>query len=354
MANSSSSSDSNLEIPTNDLPDLEKLSDKVNNGLMLDRDGYLKHSTDRAVTKTFVKCFEHCGLMKYFTHDYKMVHQLDSTEFFVNARMNGKKIYSRVNGIDIVIIYELKFSFKKKVLNPKFEWATDILSRIVENRVAVSDDVIVEEFSMLGAILTNYNVDWSMVIYNSLRLFTKKAMDYKTKMLINIVGTKPHAPKGKGATLTKKKVTEEDFSSNLPLEKVTKKANAKRKLEVVEESMPKKAPRIVREVSGNITETTEDSEATLDDPTTQQVKDYAQLAQQMADDTRKLWTIFIPIATSIDEINQTYLRKVAKREEDKESVDVLNSSFARKATESSSAGDQMAEILSNSPTTERM
>lgn len=46
--------------------------------------------------------------------------------------------------------------------------------------------------------------------------------------------------------------------------------------------------RIVREVSGNITETTEDSEATLDDPTTQQVKDDAQLAQQMADDTRKL------------------------------------------------------------------
>lgn len=217
MANSSSSSDSNPEIPTNDLPDLEKLSDKVNNGLMLDKDGYLKHSTDRAVTKTFVKCFEHCGLMKYFTHDYKMVHQLDSTEFFVNARMNGKKIYSRVNGIDIVIIYgdiralfdfsmkegtqldcfghafnqedlwkelkgdqalvELKFSFKKKVLNPKFEWAIDILSRIVENRVAVSDDVIVEEFSMLGAVLTNYNVDWSMVIYNSLRLFTKKAMD---------------------------------------------------------------------------------------------------------------------------------------------------------------------------------
>nr|GMD93404.1 oxysterol-binding protein homolog 1-like [Ipomoea batatas]GME08049.1 oxysterol-binding protein homolog 1-like [Ipomoea batatas] len=223
MANSSSSSDSNPEIPTNDLPDLEKLSDKVNNGLMLDKDGYLKHSTDRAVTKTFVKCFEHCGLMKYFTHDYKMVHQLDSTEFFVNARMNGKKIYSRVNGIDIVIIYELKFSFKKKVLNPKFEWAIDILSRIVENRVAVSDDVIVEEFSMLGAVLTNYNVDWSMVIYNSLR-------------------TKPHAPKGKGATLAKKKVTEEDFSSNLPLVKVTKKANAKRKLEVVEESMPKNAP----------------------------------------------------------------------------------------------------------------
>nr|GMD50429.1 uncharacterized protein LOC109167327 [Ipomoea batatas] len=340
MANSSSSSDSNPEIPTNDLPDLKKLSDKVNNGLMLDRDGYLKHSTDRAVTKTFVKCFEHLWSDEELKGDQALV--------------------------------ELKFSFKKKVLNPKFEWATDILSQIVENRVAVFDDVIVEEFSMLGAVLTNYNVDWSMVIYNSLR-------------------TKPHAPKGKGATLTKKKVIEEDFSSNLPLEKVTKKANAKRKLEVVEESMPKKAPRfprhqnqrkskkkaiemspvegehvrtaeprevlasparvveltvqedvetiflgeddreeetsrgvdvsvvirIVREVSGNITETTEDSEATLDDPTTQQVKDDAQLAQQMADDTRKLWIISIPIATSIDEINQTYLRKVAEREEDK-------------------------------------
>lgn len=30
-----------------------------------------------------------------------------------------------------------------------------------------------------------------------------------------------------------------------------------------------------------------------------------------------LGTISIPIATSIDEINQTYLRKVAEREEDK-------------------------------------
>nr|GMD83484.1 hypothetical protein Iba_chr14aCG5550 [Ipomoea batatas] len=128
---------------------------------------------------------------------------------------------------------------------------------------------------------------------------------------------KPHALKGKGATPSKKKATKEKSSSNFPLAKVAKKA--KRKLEwwkivklrklpkpprvpkskvtvrallipqepalaadVEGENLTKVVSKIAKEVGGNVVEITEDSEATLYDPTAQQIRVDAQLAQQMA------------------------------------------------------------------------
>lgn len=48
------------------------------------------------------------------------------------------------------------------------------------------------------------------------------------------------------------------------------------------ENLTKVVSKIAKEVGGNVVEITEDSEATLYDPTTQQIRVDAQLAQQMA------------------------------------------------------------------------
>nr|GME10418.1 hypothetical protein Iba_scaffold10073CG0330 [Ipomoea batatas] len=62
---------------------------------------------------------------------------------------------------------------------------------------------------------------------------------------INTTPKKPHEPKGKSATPTKnEKATTEENSSNLPRGEVVKMAKAKRKLEVVEESQPKKTSKV--------------------------------------------------------------------------------------------------------------
>nr|GMC51158.1 uncharacterized protein LOC109167327 [Ipomoea batatas] len=282
--------------------------------------------------------------MKYLIYHYKTVHRLDSTEFFVNARLKGDEIISKVDGTDVIIVHgdisvlfdfpvkegalpncfghdfnqedlwkevnggqasvELKLTLKKMVLQPENERAIDILSRIVENRS--------KGVKLRDGVATHHNA-------------------YLLRM-------KPHALKGKGATPTKKKATKEKSSSNFPLAEIAKKA--KRKLEwwkivnlrklrkppqvepttqeevettvwaaiekevatsqgvhisvtvrallipqepalaadVEGENLTKVVSKIAKEVGGNVVEITEDSEATLYDPTAQQIRVDAQLA----------------------------------------------------------------------------
>nr|GME03601.1 hypothetical protein Iba_scaffold970CG0070 [Ipomoea batatas] len=59
-----------------------------------------------------------------------------------------------------------------------------------------------------------------------------------------LLQTKPHPPKGKGASPTKKKSTEEESSFNLPLAEVVKKSKAKKKLAIEEEEQSNKTPKI--------------------------------------------------------------------------------------------------------------
>nr|GLL21750.1 uncharacterized protein LOC109167327 [Ipomoea trifida] len=148
------------------------------NGSMLDRDGLLNHSIDPETTKKILKYLEEVGLMKYVCHDYKTGHPLDETDFFANTRLKDKKgeIHSIVSGTEIVIVHgdiralfdflvwegehpdcsghaynqedlwkevkgyeapeELKISFEKKTLKLEFERMVEILSKIVENRMA--------------------------------------------------------------------------------------------------------------------------------------------------------------------------------------------------------------------------
>lgn len=94
---------------------------------------------------------------------------------------NQEDLWKEVNGGQASV--ELKLTLKKMVLQPENERAIDILSRIVENRVVGTYDITAEKFSMVSAILNNYNVDWLMVIFNFLRQFIEKVVDKKTKNL---------------------------------------------------------------------------------------------------------------------------------------------------------------------------
>nr|GMD22323.1 uncharacterized protein LOC109167327 [Ipomoea batatas] len=70
---------------------------------------------------------------------------------------NKEQLWNEVKGEQALEV--LKFSFKKKMLKPKFERAVDILSRIVENKVTCTNDVSEEKFTMLSALLNNYLVN---------------------------------------------------------------------------------------------------------------------------------------------------------------------------------------------------
>nr|GLL40104.1 uncharacterized protein LOC109167327 [Ipomoea trifida] len=143
-------------------------------------------------------------MMRFVCHDYKTRHNVDAVEFFANAQLKEKtgEICSIVNRTEVVIVLrdirelfdflvwegehpdssghaynhndlwrevrgeeaheELKFSFKKKNLKQEFKRAVDILSKIIENRVARIDDATEQKFTILSVLLINYLVDWSM------------------------------------------------------------------------------------------------------------------------------------------------------------------------------------------------
>nr|GMC99755.1 uncharacterized protein LOC109167327 [Ipomoea batatas] len=106
--------------------------------------------------------------MKYLTHDYKTMHVLDDVEFYAKACLRKDEIHST-------------FSFKKKSLKLEYKRAISILSQIIENKVVGLDDVTIEKFTMLSALLNNYLVDWSMVIFNFSHQFIEKAVDMENK-----------------------------------------------------------------------------------------------------------------------------------------------------------------------------
>nr|GLL27004.1 uncharacterized protein LOC109167327 [Ipomoea trifida] len=129
--------------------------------------------------------------MKYLTHDYKTMHVLDAVEFYAKACLRKDEIRSTVSGTDIVsfhgdikalfLFLYMRFSFKKKSLKPEYKRAIGILSQIIENKVVGLDDVTIEKFTMLSALLNNYLVDWSMVIFNFSHQFIEKAVDMENK-----------------------------------------------------------------------------------------------------------------------------------------------------------------------------
>ncbi|XP_031090860.1 uncharacterized protein LOC115995851 [Ipomoea triloba] len=53
-----------------------------------------------------LKKFEKAGLMRYMTHDYRTIHDLDFTEWFAHAKVTKGKIESRFNEIDITTSVE--------------------------------------------------------------------------------------------------------------------------------------------------------------------------------------------------------------------------------------------------------
>nr|GMD09128.1 oxysterol-binding protein homolog 1-like [Ipomoea batatas] len=116
MATSSSSFESSAHsAPIIDQLVLEELSTNAKTGSTLDRDGYLRHSEDKAMTECVLKCLEDAGLMTFVMFNYKIVHNLDATEFYVNARLSSKEdaIHSTVNGTEVTIVHgDIRVFFK--------------------------------------------------------------------------------------------------------------------------------------------------------------------------------------------------------------------------------------------------
>ncbi|XP_019171897.1 PREDICTED: uncharacterized protein LOC109167327 [Ipomoea nil] len=221
---------SNKENPTNEdeQSTLEELSSMVKSGSILDRDGFIQHASDKELAEKIMQRFSDCGLMKFLTHDYLTVHKIDSTEWFMNARIVGEEIHSKVQDMETVTAMgdiraafdfaipkgahpdlsqytynqqkfweeiksekapaNLKLSFKKKILIPEYERAMDILIRILLNKVAGTDDVTAYMLATLSAIMTNYSLDWPQIIFNHLRAYVEKAVDSDSKSLSQKVG----------------------------------------------------------------------------------------------------------------------------------------------------------------------
>ncbi|XP_031116284.1 uncharacterized protein LOC116019999 [Ipomoea triloba] len=287
-------------------PALEELSNMVKTGSILDRAGFLQHSTDRELTEKILKKFEDCGLMRFLTYDYQSVHRMDFTEWFVNAKIVGDEIQSRVGNTDIIIgagdiraafdfvvpegahsdlsryafeqqkLWEeikadfapanLKLSFKKRLLKTEYERAVDVIIKILQYKVAGTDDVNLEIFTLLSAIMENYPCNWPQIIFNFLRSYVERAVNVGSKSLNQKVGfgflvqyllhlkgiklrpgvpvhrntylfkTKPQAHKRQAETPTKSKkkaVVAQESSSKVPLaknlEKLLKSKKTKRR-----------------------------------------------------------------------------------------------------------------------------
>lgn len=70
--------------------------------------------------------------------------------------------------------------FEEEALKPEYEHIVDILSKIIESRVAGIDDVTDKKFTMLSALLNNYLVDWSRVVYHFLKSCVHRCVQNRT------------------------------------------------------------------------------------------------------------------------------------------------------------------------------
>nr|GMD43958.1 uncharacterized protein LOC109167327 [Ipomoea batatas] len=150
MAASSSYSESSAHSsPLTDFPILEELSTSVKSSSILDRDEYLRHNDNRAMTECVLQCLEDAGLMTYVTYDYKKAHRLDATEFYVNARLSNKEdaIHSTINGTEVTIVHgDIKALFNFPVHGGKPDYPGEEGLALVPLEVAVPFSEGVDDF----------------------------------------------------------------------------------------------------------------------------------------------------------------------------------------------------------------
>lgn len=168
---------------------------------ILDAEGYVKNAENKKEAKEILKKFQEAGLMKFLAHDYRKVHALDFTEWFMNANMVRDQIRFSVQSTNVVVTmgdiraaYELvaledalpdlsqyaynqqafwekvklddaptnvEFTFKKNLLKEKFAKVMDLTIKIIVNRVAGMDSIYENMFAILHAIWNGQKCNWA-------------------------------------------------------------------------------------------------------------------------------------------------------------------------------------------------
>lgn len=78
--------------------------DRVRNGGILDKDGFLRQHNDSEVAKKTIKAFEDAKLLKLVTFDHGGIHKKKVIDFYPNATVPGDgSIKSKVNDIEVII-----------------------------------------------------------------------------------------------------------------------------------------------------------------------------------------------------------------------------------------------------------
>lgn len=80
------------------------------------------------------------------------------------------------------------FSIKKKKLRSDYDFTVDILNKIVECKQSGTDDISEMKLRLLSALLANYHVDWSRVVFDFLKENVKAGMILKTRWFKKALG----------------------------------------------------------------------------------------------------------------------------------------------------------------------
>lgn len=77
---------------------------------------------------------------------------------------------------------------KKKMLKLDYEFVVDILNKIVESKQSGTDDISDKKMRMLCALLENYLVDWSRVIFAFLVENIQTGVSLTTRWIVKVLG----------------------------------------------------------------------------------------------------------------------------------------------------------------------
>ncbi|MEQ5248861.1 hypothetical protein [Escherichia coli] len=201
---------------------------QVKAGSILDKNGFITNSANPTIAEKVLKKFEKAGLLKYMTHDYRTIHDLDFTEWFANAKVTKGAIESSVNEIHITTsVGDLRAAFdfqateeavqhlsdydldkqafwdkirletapqrassalRKFHLKERFALAADLIMKFVLGKVSGTDEINLDILKILHAIWNNIKMDWAQIIFNSLLQQVQGSVSNANQLISKKVG----------------------------------------------------------------------------------------------------------------------------------------------------------------------
>ncbi|MEQ5253582.1 hypothetical protein, partial [Escherichia coli] len=175
-----------------------------------------------------MKKFEKAGLLKYMTHDYRTIHDLDFTEWFANAKVTKGAIESSVSEIHITTsVGDLRAAFdfqateeavqhlsdydldkqafwdkirletapqrassalRKFHLKERFALAADLIMKFVLGKVSGTDEINLDILKILHAIWNNTKMNWAKIIFNFLQQQVQSSVSNTNRLISKKVG----------------------------------------------------------------------------------------------------------------------------------------------------------------------